>query len=314
MKYFQSNTWNYFLALLSVLFYGSFAYDLVREDFWKLITLYAALFFLFYKLVQFNKNRLPFLIMLAVVFRLVIFWATPNLSQDYFRFIWDGRMLAQGLNPYITLPETFAQASQFPVAQGAELYQGMGVLNGSHYTVYPPFNQFVFGLAALFSPTSIAGAIVVVRLVLLLFDLGIIWSGATLMKKLDLPQTRIFWYALNPFVVIEMTGNLHFESMMIFFLLLSLWMIYEKKWAGAAVFLAISALVKLITLLFLPLFIKYWGWKKSILFYGLSLIVFLVFYLPFYTEGFVDFHLKSLRLYFSQFEFNASLYNLVKWI
>lgn len=314
MNFPVKNRLGLIFAITSLLLYISFAYDLVREDFIKLITLYGALFFFYIKIVKLYAERFGFLLVLSLIFRLIFIWAEPNLSQDYFRFIWDGRMLAQGLNPYISLPETFAQSGEFPIAQGAELYAGMGALNGSHYTIYPPFNQFVFGLAALFSPNSIFGAVVTMRILLILFDLGIIWVGAMLMKKLEMPQTQIFWYALNPFIIIETIGNLHFEGMMIFFLLLSVWMLKEKKWAWTAIFLAFSALVKLITFIFLPLFVKYWGWKKSILFYGLTLVAFLLFYLPFYQDGFIDFHLRSLQLYFSNFEFNASLYNLVRWI
>ena len=83
------------LALTSVAFYISFGYDLVRTDYLKLIFLYTGLFFLFHKLVQINKENFRFLVVLAVVFRLLFLLATPNLSQDFFRFIWDGRMVFQ---------------------------------------------------------------------------------------------------------------------------------------------------------------------------------------------------------------------------
>lgn len=314
MGFLRKHLLSLVFSVFSVLLYASFAYDLVREDFVKLITLYGALFFFYIKLIQTNPNRFQFLFVLSVLFRLVFLLAEPNLSQDYYRFIWDGRMLAEGLNPFTSLPQTFAETGAFPIYQGRELYEGMGVLNGSHYTVYPPLNQFVFWLAAWCSPKSIWGAVVVMRLCLVLFDLGIIWVGAYLLKKWQMPATKIFWYALNPFVVIELTGNLHFEGMMVFFLLCALVFAHQKNWLGSAVFLALSALTKMITLLFLPIFIKYWGWKKALLFYGVSLFVFFGFYLPFYTEGFIGFHLKSLRLYFSNFEFNASLFNIVKWI
>jgi hypothetical protein len=296
------------------LFYGSFAYDLVREDFWKLITLYAALFFLFYKLIQFNKNRLPFLIMLAVVFRLVVFWATPNLSQDYFRFIWDGRMIAQGLNPFLSLPADWIASGSFPISQAKELYEGMGALNGSHYTVYPPLNQFVFTLAAWLSPHHIWGAILVMKTTLLLSDIGILCVGYKLLQALKLPPHKIFWYVLNPFIIIEMTGNLHFESMMLFFLLLALYLIQTGKWRWAALFFGFSASVKLITLLFLPIFIKYFKLKKAFIFYLVVLFSFLILYLPFVSTTLIEAYAKSLNLYFSNFEFNASLYNIARWI
>jgi len=74
------------LVLSSALFYVSFAYDLVRTDYTKLIMLYVALFFLFYKLVQITKHNIKFLTWVAFGFRVVFILAIPNLSQDFYRF------------------------------------------------------------------------------------------------------------------------------------------------------------------------------------------------------------------------------------
>jgi len=139
------------LALTSATFYLSFAYDLVRTDYIKLITLYTALFFLFFKLVQINKENIKFLVVLAVVFRLLFLFAAPNLSQDFYRFIWDGRMILEGFNPYLYAPEYFNLNENFPVAQAQELYNGMGILNGSHLTNYTPLNLLFFVIAGLFA-------------------------------------------------------------------------------------------------------------------------------------------------------------------
>src|SRR5690606_32434790 len=86
------------LVISGVLFYSSFAYDLEREDFIKLITLYSGLFFLSWKLIQLEKTNFWLLAGAAVLFRLVFAGALPMLSQDFYRFIWDGRMLLAGWN------------------------------------------------------------------------------------------------------------------------------------------------------------------------------------------------------------------------
>ncbi|MCB0462455.1 MAG: mannosyltransferase [Flavobacteriaceae bacterium] len=245
------------LAITSVLFYFSFAYDLVRTDYVKLIGLYTGLFFLFYKLVQISKHNLKLLTWIAFGFRAVFILAIPNLSQDFYRFIWDGRIILEGFNPYLYTPESFIAHNEFPVAQAQELYTGMGSLSASHFTNYPPLNQLCFVIAGLFAGKSILGSAIVLRLIIIAADFGTFYFGKKLLEKLKLPSHNIFWYILNPFIIIELTGNLHFEGVMIFFLVLSLYLLYSGKWKLAAVVFACSVSIKLIPLLFLPLF---WQW------------------------------------------------------
>ena len=92
------------LTFLSCVFYAAFAYDLTRTDYTKLLCLYATLFFLGYKLIQLSKGNFKFLIGLTILFRIVFLFAIPNLSQDFYSFIWDGRMMFEGLNPYLLTP------------------------------------------------------------------------------------------------------------------------------------------------------------------------------------------------------------------
>ena len=248
------------LTVACVLFYFIFAYNLARTDYLKLITLYSALFYLFYKLVQLLKTQLILLTWLAFVFRAIFILATPNLSQDFYRFIWDGRMILEGFNPYLHTVESFISIGEFPVAQAQALRNGMGELNASHFTNYPPINQLCFTIAALFSGTSILGSVVVMRLVIIAADFGTLFFGKKLLEKLNMPVHNIFWYVLNPFIIIELTGNLHFEGVMIFFLVWSLYALHTEKWLLAAIIFALSISTKLVPLLFLPLF--FWWFLK----------------------------------------------------
>jgi alpha-1,6-mannosyltransferase len=253
------------LAFSSLLFYGSFGYDLERTDYVKLITLYVGLFFLFYKLIQITKHNLKFLTWIAFIFRAVFILAIPNLSQDFYRFIWDGRMILEGFNPYLYTPESFISIGEFPIAQAQELYNGMEALNASHYTNYPPINQLCFVIAGLFAGKSILGSAIVMRLLIIAADFGILYFGKKLLAKLNIPVYHIFWYILNPFIIIELTGNLHFEPVMLFFLVWSLYLLYSGKWKWAAVVFALSVSVKLIPLIFLPLFYQWFIRKKSVI-------------------------------------------------
>lgn len=239
-------------------------------------------------------------------------------------------MILEGFNPYLSLPETFIQQSLNPVAEASELYQGMGELNGSHYTNYPPLNQLCFLIAALFSSKSIFGSIIILRVLIILADIGILYFGKKLLEKLQLPVKNIFWYILNPFIIIEMTGNLHFEPVMLFFLIFGMYKLYEQKWILAAILIACSVSVKLIPLLFLPLFFQWFvnhrkhsqdsqllkSYKIFTLFafYGIICSINILLFLPFYSPELIANYSSSVGLWFKTFEFNASFYYIFREI
>lgn len=245
-------------------------------------------------------------------------------------------MIFEGLNPYISKPETFINNNLFPIPDAKTLYDGMGVLNGSHYTNYPPIHQFGFLIAALFANTSIFGSILVLRILIILADIGILFIGKKLLERLQLPNYTIFWYALNPFIIIEMTGNLHFEPVMLFFLILSFYKLQQQKWILGAIFMGCAISVKLIPLLFLPMFLRWFvfsktnlnstkiisflsfiksiNFRKLIVFYSIIIGVIFLLFAPFISKNLISNYSKSVGLWFTTFEFNASFYYLFREI
>ena len=307
--------------LLSSIFYVSFAYDLVRSDTSKLLLLYIALFVFTIQIVKTTGFYFRLLVVSAILFRLLFLFAIPNLSQDFYRFIWDGQMILNGFNPYLTTPNfqmEMGMLSGFP--NQVELYEGMGALSASHYSNYPPLNQLCFVLASMFPGQSILSSVIGLRLIIIAADLGTLYFGKKLLERLKLPVNRIFWYILNPFIIIELTGNLHFEGVMIFFLVWSLYLLHSGKWKWAAVVLACSISIKLIPLMLLPLFF-WWFVKKEHLFSGIKTLSFfyiiialvtLLLFLPFFSLDFMTNYSKTVGLWFGDFEFNASFYYLFR--
>tara|TARA_R110002049_G_scaffold279949_2_gene459116 strand:+ start:13472 stop:14908 length:1437 start_codon:yes stop_codon:yes gene_type:complete len=333
------------IACSSLLLFAWFGYGLERTDYTKLIFIYSTLFFLFYKLMQTYRHNIQFLTVIAFLFKAVFIMGIPNLSQDFYRFIWDGRMILEGFNPYLYTVESFIAKGEFPVAQSQELYTGMGMLNASHFTNYPPLNQLCFVIAGLFTGKSILGSAIVMRLLIIAADFGTLYFGKKLLERLNMPVYHIFWYVLNPFIIIELTGNLHFEGIMIFFLVWCLYLLQIGKWPFAAVVLACSVSIKLIPLIFLPLFFQWFvkrkgmangtkpffpnneialslrphndvkkGMTKLIAFYGIIGMTTLLFFAPFYTSEFIANYTKTVGLWFHKFEFNASLYYIARSI
>ena len=295
--------------LFSVIAYISLAYFTVREDFLQVMGLYSVAFLGFLILL---KQKLDFktLALLAIALRLLFLPAIPNLSNDFYRFIWDGRMIFNGWNPYLILPENNPEL----IFGGAELYAGMGSMNGSHYTCYPPINQLSFFIPSIFFSENLLGSTIVMRILIILADLGTLYFGKKLLEHFRLPPKNIFLYVLNPFIIIEMTGNLHFEGLMLFFLVWSLYLLFQNKWQWAAVLFACSVSVKLIPLLFLPLFYRKLKFKKSLFFYSIVGLTSALLFLPFLSTELYQNFMKSIHLYFQNFEFNASIYYVIREI
>ncbi len=331
-NFYQLHKTSLLFVVVAMAFYFSFAYDLVRSDFIKLIGLYAGLFFLSWNIYKIEKRNFWFLAGVALIFRVLYLGAIPNLSQDFYRFLWDGRMIVAGFNPYLYLPENLIASGSAPIAQAKELFDGMGALNASHYTNYPPLNQVIFALAGLVAGKSILGSVIVLRTIIIAADLGTLYFGSKLLKQLDLPTSRIFLYILNPFIIIELTGNLHFEGVMVFFLVWSLYLLHDNKWVGSGVVFAFSVLLKLVPLLLLPLFFGYFvykrkhsnnddfidkpklGFQKLIGFYLIIGVTILFGFAPLVSSAFIENFLATISLWFQKFEFNASIYYIVRWI
>ncbi len=330
----MSQLWKYhkfsiFLIVLGVLFYWSFAYQLERTDFIKMFALWSGLFVIFYKIIQENSNNWKLLFAVAILFRIIFLFAIPNLSQDFYRFIWDGRMLLAGFNPYLSLPEVWVAQGNAPIAQAQELYNGMGQLNGSHFTNYPPISQLCYFIAAVFASKSILGSAMVFRILIILADIGTFFFGRKLLLAFKLPEKHIFWYILNPFIIIELTGNLHFEAVMVFFIIWSLYLLHKGYWYWAAAVLGLSVSVKLIPLLFLPLFFQKFilhkqtnfdtlNYAKNLSkltgFYSIVLLTVFLTFAPFLSAEFVHNFKRTITLWFQNFEFNASIYFIVRWV
>ena len=297
---------------ISMILYIIWAYNLARFEHSKLLLIYTVLFGSYYFIVKNQKIKESWLSYLAVLFRLLFLLAIPNLSQDFYRFVWDGRLILEGLNPYLHTPNELMESSIGLFPQMNTLYEGMGALSAKHYSNYPPVHQMPFIIAAFISKHSILGSIVVLRLILISADLGILVFGKKLLKKLNKPTRTMYWFILNPLVIIELTGNLHFEGLMLCLFIMSLYFIHSKKLHMAAVVMALSIAVKLVPVLSLPLFLNKLGWKKSVLFYSVTAAVFIILFIPFFSFGLLENFSATIGLWFSNFEFNASVYYFLK--
>jgi hypothetical protein len=258
-------------------------------------------------LVKIYKNARD-VIFLGVFFRLLLLFAVPALSDDFYRFVWDGRLLANGINPYTILPADFIKTVDFQNTFENNLI--FGRLNSpNYYTVYPPLNQLIFAASATLSKGSLFGNVIALRIFILLAEISQLFF---LMRNKYINKFNL--YSFNPLIIIELTGNLHFECVVMCFLVLAFYagVKNRKSLVFSSFLFACAICVKLLPLILIPLIIKQLGWKKGIFYASMVGVFTALFFLPFLDRMLIQKLFSSVNLYFQKFEFNASIYYLVR--
>ena len=243
------------------------------------------------------KNRFLLAVLgLAASLPLSSCWPTvPSLSDDIYRYIWEGRVVSEGLNPFALSPDAPAlahlrDATIFPLVSRPNLP-----------TIYPPLAQFIFAAAS-----SLSYSIGSMKAVFILFDLATISrTAAHPCLRLRMSPLRVAVYALNPLVIVEFSGSGHLDSAGIFFMMLALYLCLKRKSLWSAAALALSFLVKLFPVLLLPALLRKKKAASVLVFLCLALAAFL----PFLDAGKGLFH--SLGIYTRDWMFNSPLHTLL---
>lgn len=241
------------------------------------------------------------ILFIGLACRGVMLYTAPVLENDYWRYMWDGRVFANGINPFTYLPGDSA-------LDHLNVYYRKLIGWTEYRTIYPPVAQYVFKWIHLVFPDSLLG----LKFSLSLFDIA---TGCVLAKWMVYRGIPIFWSALyffNPLVFKEIPNSAHLDSIPVFFCVLAVFLMdYSRKRNGlalaawGALSLAIGA--KLYSLVLIPLFARVdraWKWRVPCLFVTLGL-----FYIPFLSAGPQLFH--GTGAYTKYWVFNASIFQLV---
>jgi hypothetical protein len=247
----------------------------------------------------------------GLLLRLAVFPFAPQWSDDFIRFLWDGELLKIGQNPYYLTPKEWQEKNLDP--ENDNLNQLFENLNSpDYYSVYPPLNQAIFWLGAKASMSSLSNGYLTLRLILVLGEIGVFVLLWKLLLAFQVPVKRIIWYWFNPLVIMEITGNLHFEGLVLLFLMASIWAIQKGEFGLSGSFLGLAVGIKLLPLMLGPVFLAFEKSRKSAWFWaGMTLAIVISFIPLLINDSWVNFA-QSIKLYQGKFEFNASLYYLLR--
>ncbi len=197
----------------------------------------------------------------AIFFRLAILFSPPFLSDDIYRYIWDGRVQAAGINPYRYIP---ADESLVPL-RDENIYPRINRRDYAH-TIYPPVAQMTF-----FLTTRLSESVTWMKVTVLVFEGVAIWVLAQLLGSFNLPRQRLLLYAWNPLIVWEFAGSGHVDALAIAFIMLALLARRRNAETLTGVTLACAVLVKLFPVVLFPALFKRWSWKMTLAFVAVIL-------------------------------------------
>lgn len=264
---------------------------------------------------QKSETLLTFFVSWGIGVRVLALIYLPQLSDDYFRFVWDGKMIYNGFNPYLYLPDEIYKLPELEIMGFSEsLYAH---LNSPHYySVYPPLCQFFFAIATYISPYGIAGNVFVLKAFVLIAEILNIYFIKKLLQKYQLPAAFLLLYVLHPLVITEFMGNIHWEAWMLTGILGGVWAMEKggkMAYTKAGIWWALAICAKLLPLIALPFFLlKIKNLQNSAVFLLSTVVVCVVCFLPFFQiETLINIY-TSTKLYFTSFEFNGSLYYLLR--
>ncbi len=252
--------------------------------------------------ISFNRNYFWFY---TIIIRIVILSLPIGMSDDIYRYLWDGHLQHENVNPY-----NFSPNNSDLVDYRTDWWDRVN--NPEIKTPYPPFAQILFFIIT--SVTSnLNHLIMIFRIIMILFDLGIIIVIQRLLKLYNISERRIILYAWSPLVLFEISGNAHIDIVALFFMLLSVYFIlqssqFERYKIYSGISLALAFLTKFFPIVLLPFLILRWGIKGFLSFIGMILIT-TILYIdsglnPLYPEG--------LRTFAKYFRFNESIFRLYR--
>jgi hypothetical protein len=202
-----------------------------------------------------RRSHLILIFTLALLQRAPLWGGEPTLSTDVWRYLWDGRLMTSGVNPYAE-PVNSTALDRYDTPLRARVDHDWMA------SPYPPGAQLVFagtyGLAPE-SPTAM-------QIAFTGFDLA---TGVVLvlfLQRLKIPSGRVVLYLWNPLIIVEFAHGAHVDSLMTLLVVLALYLIYTDRQTGSAISLALATLTKFIPVLLIPVFLRRWAGRGVLLF------------------------------------------------
>ncbi len=199
-----------------------------------------------------DQRGLWTLLGLAIGGRLLLLVLPPLLSEDVWRYVWDGAMPWLGVHPYAHAP---ADPTLDILAADAGLTETRGRIGHAHLpTIYPPASQLVFAACGVASSAN--ASLLLLRLLFVFADavtIATLWNWA---KRLERPPQLTLLYAFLPLAMLESAVGSHVDAIGVAAMVLcGAWLTSARPWR-AGIALAVGVGTKLMPLLVVPTLLR----------------------------------------------------------
>ncbi len=216
-------------------------------------------------------------LLFAILFRLILLLSVPIQEVDFYRYLWDGRVLSNGLNPYRVAPvmidhvqaESPTSLKQLAAVRDASS-STREIFDRVHHrhvpTIYPPLAQAFFALCAAVTPASLPvwAHLLVLKGLLIAVDVAILYSMRGLLRLVGMSDAWCLAYGWCPLAIKEVANSAHVDGLAVLFTLLSLQLFLKSSqgkltenrpriyWALAGGLLGMAILSKTYPIILLP--------------------------------------------------------------
>lgn len=260
-----------------------------------------------------SAQRIPtlWLVLGAILLRGLVLAGDPELSDDAYRYVWEGGLVAEGVSPFAVAPDS----PELAVYQRrwSSIYDGVNHREVS--AAYPPLTQWVHaGVTTLAGgPGEPGRALFAMRLFYGAMDLLCLLPLAILLRGSRRTGASLFAWAWSPLVAVEFAGGAHFDSFGVLLLLSALAVARSALNTGTGRqtlvlgLLVAGALVKLLPGLVIPFCAR---GKRRWLALPICAAVFALAWMPFISGGGAEL-LAGLSEYGTRWEAGSLVY---RWI
>lgn len=246
-----------------------------------------------------SRGHRRLVILIAIALRIPFLSTEPILSDDIYRYIWDGRVQHAGINPYIYAPEE--QELEF-LRSGHEK-NFTGINNKDIPTIYPPFMQMAF-----YAATSIATSVWWMKTFFVLADIALMLTLMQLLRALGLNSVRVLIYAWSPLVIIEVAASGHNDVLAVLFLIAALSAIVHNRDELSILLLTLSGLGKVIGFTLTPLWLRSIRWPALLVMPAVTILL----TLPYVSAGSLAF--RGITQYGLRWRGNDGIYHILYYM